>query len=472
MTRSLNISWCAVALQASLVVSLVASLAGCADEATGSPDAGMTDDLTLESAEACADVELDDPDDIDKVYQIGRTLGPSQEVDICLLMKAPKDDLWINSTEVKLAVGSHHGLLYKTSYEELPETDLKGDPIKLNQIVPCEAGAGALFEVTSVIAGSQGRVNASERGVMPDNVATKLPGGSYVVAELHMLNTQDEPLTACMKIGLRGIPEEQVEHEAGLFFFYNPWITLAPGESGAARMACPITQDISLKTAVSHMHSRGVGYEAKWLDGDPFDPDTLMQEMLYTTERWDDPEDQVFEEPLQLQAGDFIDYTCTYQNDSEDIIAQGLETTDEMCMFVGIYWPVDLAMSNCSRPDSARGLGGAGGYQIGTGTMDGDAFSSCIRTADFAGGAAQTCGKSECTNYEARYAFQSCYTNACPALGKYTRPYTNCIFDNSSACREGCDEAALEANPSCVLDCLHEDMCATELANLTETPCE
>lgn len=248
-----------------------------------------------------------------------------------------------------------------------------------------------------------------------------------------------------------------------MLFFYNGDIAIPARSSASTRKACPITQAITLKSSVSHMHARGVGYEAKLLSGDPYDANTETLDMLYETTQWDSPQDTVWSEPKQLEAGQFIDYSCHYQNPDDRIVAQGLDTTDEMCMFMGVYWPRNDALSFCSDPHT----GNAAGYEIGDGEMGGSEFVSCILSSDFAGGATEGCGRAECKNYDARYHFQSCFTRACPAIGRYTQPYVNCLSAHSPDCQGECDGR----DASCTLNCLN-DHCDQEVQALNDTPCE
>jgi len=417
-----------------------------------------------EETAGCKAVQLPNPREYDLQIQLGTSLAPGEEGEFCAIQQVGDRDLWLNWSDTVLSAGSHHGLLWQASYEgELPEKDRQGDPIELGKLKPCEGGANSRFNVRGVLAGSQGSTNSTARGVLPADIALHVPARSYVVMNFHMLNASEKPLEPCMKVGIHGIDKDKVSQEAGVLFFYNGNIAVPAGGSASARMACPITQPISLKTAVSHMHARGVGYEAKWLDGDPYADETEIVEMLYETTQWDAPRDTVWSEPKQLEAGDFIDYACHYENQGDREIAQGLDTTDEMCMFQGVYWPRNDAMSFCSDPKT----GDDAGYQIGAGELDGKAFVSCVLGADYEGGATEGCGRAECRNYGARYQLQSCFTQACPAIGRYTQSYFNCLGAHSAECDKDC-----AGDVGCTLSCLNTQHCQQPLQAVQGTSCD
>jgi hypothetical protein len=104
-----------------------------------------------------------------------------------------------------------------------------------------------------------------------------------------------------------------------------------------------IPVDIEILGAVqSHMHSRGASYVAKL-----YGPDGTFVQNLFETQDWETPTPRDFprDAPLLVRAGSTIAYTCNYTNAENRQVHQGLETTDEMCMFVGMYRPVTPADS-------------------------------------------------------------------------------------------------------------------------------
>jgi hypothetical protein len=437
------------------------------------PDAGrdvMDPAEHVPEPKGCASLPIDATAH-EVVFEIWQELAPGEEMEVCSLQSTGPNDIWLNSTQSALSPGAHHGLLFLTGYTELPEVDLQGEPIELGKVVPCESGPNVRFGVTKPLSGSQGPTNITEAGILPSDVAVRIPANSYVVMDFHMLNATDAWIDACFKVGIDGIPENRVQHEAGVLLLYNPFITVPAGRPSRARMACPVTRDISLKSTVSHMHARGVRYEAQWLDGDPFEPLTASVQILHETTEWESPPQTVWEQPLQLRAGDWIDYVCEYENPGDRDIAQGLDTVDEMCMLNGIYWPEDQSLSYCVPRGGDLTSVGAAGYAIGSGKLDGPAFINCVLSADYGGGATEQCGFYNCKNYGSRYAWQACFTQACEAIGKHTRAYMECLIANVEACGTECQQTASSDSNVCLLGCL-QDSCQSEDAALRGSECE
>src|SRR5262245_53830852 len=86
-------------------------------------------------------------------YGMVSTLDPGQEIERCKLFVAPPDGLYVNRESVRYTAGSHHVLLYLTSYASFPDTDKHGKPIAPEEVVDCPEGAPADFNITSVVAG-------------------------------------------------------------------------------------------------------------------------------------------------------------------------------------------------------------------------------------------------------------------------------------------------------------------------------
>ena len=395
-------------------------------------------------------------------------LGAGEEHEVCALFDSGPRAIALNSSEVKVSLGSHHGVLWQTNYTSLPALDLRGEPIELGQVVPCEGSATSRFDVSGIVAGSQGKGNLTAPGALPPNAALTLPPHTYLVMNFHVLNSHSEAIDTCMKVGLVEVPPGQIEHEAGVLFLYDPFIAIAPASTSSARMACPFRQTTYLKSAASHMHKHGVNYVARLLDGDPLDPGSELIQTLYQTDQWDAPLDQIWDKALEIEAGHWIDYQCDYQNAGLDRVAQGLDTSDEMCVFSGMYWPKDSITSFCLNPEKPSQGPGSGGYQIGQGTLDGLSFMYCVLLADFDHGAAARCGRQECENYDAMYTFQRCFIDACPAIGKYTRSYVQCIKSNGGPCSKQCEGEG----QNCILECLNADKCHTQADALTGTHCD
>src|SRR5262245_6244493 len=59
-------------------------------------------------------------------FKMVTELAPSFETERCQFFKAPADGLYANREQVRFTKGSHHVLLYKTDYTDIPTKNNAG----------------------------------------------------------------------------------------------------------------------------------------------------------------------------------------------------------------------------------------------------------------------------------------------------------------------------------------------------------
>lgn len=277
-------------------------------------------------------------------YRMTSTLQPGQEIERCQLFQAPPGGLSVQRDEVRFTPGSHHVVLYKTAYTEIPTATERGVAIDATQPHDCNDGAFADWRITGIVAGSQSLDGDTFLGALPEGIALRVEPGAVLVMNTHYLNASPDPLTADAEIHLHTIPPEAVEVEAGMLFHYNPFIRVPANGASAARMRCAAPSDISITRLQSHMHSRGAGFEAFLDRGGGWDAGA---EEIYTTTAWEQVPARDFAPPLAVRAGDVLDYRCDYVNQEARDVVQGLTTRDEMCVLIGSYYPRDARIEAC-----------------------------------------------------------------------------------------------------------------------------
>jgi hypothetical protein len=270
------------------------------------------------------------------------TLAPGQEIERCQLFVAPPEGLYIRGDEVRFTAGSHHVVLFKTPYTEIPTQTLGGASIDGTKVHDCPDGAGAEWEIRGIVAGSQSTGGDTILGALPEGVAVRIDPGTVLVMNTHYLNASSQVIETDARINLYTIPAEAVKEEASVLFLYNTFIHVPAGGAASARMRCPIEQDISIPRLQSHMHRRGVGFAAHLVHG-PGGP----AEEIYSTTHWEEVPAGVFSPPLKVKAGDALDFRCDYANPEAHDVTQGATTNDEMCVLIAPYYPRIPTLDNC-----------------------------------------------------------------------------------------------------------------------------
>jgi hypothetical protein len=302
-------------------------------------------------------------------------IDPGLEVEQCQFFRAPAEGLNIQRDEVRFTEGSHHVLVYLTPYMELPTEDELGGPIDASRPFDCSDGPTARWRVSTLVGGSQ---NATGDSIVefPEDVAMKVAGGSILMVNAHYINTSSSPIEPEIRVNLHSIPDAQMRAEGGLLFWYDPFIRVGAHSTSRASMSCPLSSDIELSNAQSHMHRRGVGYVAEHVAPDG------TRSTLYENTSWADVPVKRWPDALAIPAGSRIEYACSYQNDEDRIVWQGPRSTDEMCMFVASYWPVRPDTSLCaSDPEDALGTQSLAADWIGDGEAGCAQTLGCVQTA-------------------------------------------------------------------------------------------
>jgi hypothetical protein len=387
-------------------------------------------------------------------YSMKVTIQAGTEFEKCKFIQVGAKDLWVNSAESLYTDGSHHMLVYQTTWDSIPTQDAGGNAIlteTADGIFDCTDGVGDL-NVSSVIAGAQDPIASTYD--FPDGVAIKIAAGSVIILNTHYLNASTKDLEADVYVNLYTIPEAQVKTRAGVLFFYNPFIHAPAGEKFSAERVCPIYKDIKILNAQSHMHARGVGYEAFQLNAD-LTPKSATP--IYTETSWADPVVKVFPNGgLPVAAGEHVKWRCDYHNTGKEDVYQGGSAKDEMCMFVAPYYPYHVQTEYCMQPDAPEDPDAsywfAGGWSVGKGTL------SCTESVTQI---------SEQTGFSDE--FQEAVTHVCEDHSLALRDATNCMFEQlASTCGTECANLGSQECRGCV-----ESACANQfLACAAEPPCD
>ncbi|MBA3392229.1 MAG: hypothetical protein H0T89_06275 [Deltaproteobacteria bacterium] len=318
-----------------LVTILVLGAAACADESPSTPDNAL--ELTMRA-----------------------TIPAGTEVEYCKFVEIP--DAWVTKDTVEFTAGSHHVLVYQTSYTTIPTAKENGTVVDTSGVFDCSDGATS-WKVTKLIGGSQNRDGAAILS-FPDGIALHV--GGIAMINVHYVNGSDAPLDTDVKIRFETIAAEDVVQEGDILFLYNPLISVPAGGTARAHMRCPVYADITIANAQSHMHARGTGYEARVDTNAPF----------YTNSEWESVPVKDYEN-LTVKAGSTLDYYCDYRNTTGRGIYQGPRSTDEMCMLIGSYYPADPRTANCLDPSGKV----PGGDWVGGGSATCQATLGCLQNA-------------------------------------------------------------------------------------------
>jgi hypothetical protein len=280
--------------------------------ACGSDSGGGGDDTPGPDADTSV---TPDADNTDFIELIGRdwTIPAGQEIYKCVRAQVT-EDVYISVFRSPVPLGEHHTVL--TVKDALEGGDQVGE-------YDCDVGE---LDTAMLYASGVGTDDLA----FPDGVAIKVTAGQYLNLNLHLFNANpSEPLSGRSKILVKPVAAVPPEKEAEMVFAGTFLVAIPPG-GGSARGGCTFTRPATIMTYWPHMHQHAthqkvdmvVGGTPLVLHDQPFDFEEQTNFVLPT--------------PLQVNAGDSIDVTCTYTNDTDSFILWGDSSNREMC-FTGLY---------------------------------------------------------------------------------------------------------------------------------------
>ncbi|MBM4363375.1 MAG: hypothetical protein FJ104_11890 [Deltaproteobacteria bacterium] len=241
-------------------------------------------------------------------------LAAGEETNLCARVNL-EEELLVTGLAPVRGEGTHHVI---AAIDPTPE-----EP----GVTPCEAFG---LDWVTLFAASIG----SPALTFPEGVALRLPRGSQLMLQMHVVNPSDVPLTGAESaVDLTLAEPEAVEHEADVALV-GP-LDISIGAAGGTETAsCTMREATNYFAVFPHMHSLG-RHARVWV--------TQAGANRNVHDAAFDPDAQLFVEfePIPLAKGDTIGVECTYAPPRAGTapIAFGPFTDDEMCFAVSYRYP-------------------------------------------------------------------------------------------------------------------------------------
>jgi hypothetical protein len=276
------------------------------------------------SACGSADDDKGTPPEEGKTYQPGVTveadravfttgeyeLEPGQEKFLCFTTTVD-EDLTIETVGHDAPQSLHHVIFAKTS---VPEPDGYSE---------CDT----LFRLTwePVYLAGAGKSELS----LPDGYAHRIPRGTQLLAQLHLLNTRDEAVRDSVQITMTRATVAEPKPVA-VYAFGNMSVNLPARQKSSMEGNCDVKEDIHLLAGFPHMHmlGRGLTFDVTRAGG--------ANERAFERTPYNFDDQRLDAIDVTLKAGDQTKVTCQYDNPYDHAISFGESTMNEMCFFVAI----------------------------------------------------------------------------------------------------------------------------------------
>ncbi len=224
-------------------------------------------------------------------------------------------DLWVTRFSPNSPLGTHHTVLAIDPTPGAPGTSDCGISIDTNWIVLFASGVG------------------SPALDMPPGVAFRIPSGSQLVFDLHLLNAGASPLAGESWIDVATVLAADVRDEAQLVLAGPVTFSIPPGTGQTINGGCTISRSTNFFAVFPHMHQLGVHVQVTARTS--LGGTQIVYDMPYS---FNDQRFAAFA-PISMQSGDRIGIACTYDNTTGGPVAFGESSNQEMCFAISYLYP-------------------------------------------------------------------------------------------------------------------------------------
>jgi hypothetical protein len=126
---------------------------------------------------------------------------------------------------------------------------------------------------------------------------------------------------------------------AGRFALGAPVPAIRPHTRETSSARCRFGSPVHLLYSWPHMHRVGKEFHSALLRGSE-------RISVLDVSSWDFTRQLTYTTELDVEAGDEIETTCTWQNDGDAYVLPGLFSDNEMCTYGLTAWPADAAYCN------------------------------------------------------------------------------------------------------------------------------
>jgi hypothetical protein len=240
----------------------------------------------------------------------------------------------VNRLQIKFPEGSHHVHLYRSSE---PEADRVFDCFK-----------GIDWTKWSLVMGAQ---TQSMDWQLPEGVTIPLEPHQQLLAQVHWLNTTDEPVNEKIDITFH-TTEYSTEH-LGVLFGVNQRINMAPKQRSRVEHFCQVPDGAKLHAVMGHFHAHGNNYRVTQRM-----PDQKEGKEIYFAPDEPSFEFKTFLPAHEVPRGAGFEYQCNFFNYDDFPLSWGSDTvTQEHCNMTAYFSPAEKVSELClNKPSKLNAL--------------------------------------------------------------------------------------------------------------------
>jgi hypothetical protein len=251
------------------------------------------------------------------------TLAPGAERERCRYLQLDNaEPLWVRRFELSATPGLHHSNVMA----------LGGIPTEGEE--PCfgfpdRVMRNAVTSQPRQLFASSSQVS-QQQIELPPGVAVRIDPRQQVMFNYHYINVGEKAIEPEVVLDLTAIPESEVRHPATTWAFVNTDVHIPPRQGATLTTECVFPFDVQIVSIAPHMHRLGKRLRVEWMGG------ARDGEVLFESDRWDDPRAAIFDPILAFPSGQGMRFTCEWNpNPGDTEVTFGERYEDEMCIVFG-----------------------------------------------------------------------------------------------------------------------------------------
>jgi Copper type II ascorbate-dependent monooxygenase, C-terminal domain len=237
-------------------------------------------------------------------------------------------EIYVNRIKLQSRPNSHHMVLYDyRSLVGLPAVDVVRDlrnpdnGLNINTVIQMS---------NHIFLG--GGTQANQEYVFPEGTALLLPANYSMDLNPHYFNKTNTVLYGENYVNLYTTAKSNVKYIVKTIDFNNTNLTIYANAKTTISKDFAFNTNVKIVSLTSHTHKYGEKYIIKIKGG------TRDGEVVYENTDWEHPAVVNFKTPIALKKGEGLTSVVTYNNTSNQKLAFGLTSDDEMDIIFGYYY--------------------------------------------------------------------------------------------------------------------------------------
>jgi hypothetical protein len=237
-------------------------------------------------------------------------------------------EIYVNRIKLQSRSNSHHMVLYDyRSLAGLPAVDVVRDLRNLDNGL----NINTVVQMSNhVFLG--GGTQANQEYVFPEGTALLLPANYSMDLNPHYFNKTNKVLYGENYVNLYTTAKSNVKYVVKTIDFNNTNLTIYANAKTIISKDFAFNKNVKIVSLTSHTHKYGEKYIIKIKGG------TRDGEVVYENLDWEHPAVVNFKTPIALKKGEGLTSVVTYNNTSNQKLAFGLTSDDEMNIIFGYYY--------------------------------------------------------------------------------------------------------------------------------------